>query len=168
MTLLFRHYREQDADILRDAADDHHVRLHTYTIPVNPTLDWSKDRIATSVTERQELFGLFDGDKLVAEAGWFLDEQDSLEIGYMVPREARGKGYGRRAISELISYLRQDKHYTGPILAKVTKDNETSIHILEKACFVRVGEGEHFSKGRGRLVQNWHYVINKIDQLDNF
>ncbi len=80
---------------------------------------------------------------LIAAAGFFgpPDEEGSVEIGYSIVEEWRGKG----AATEIVEFLVKTAfgyEYVNLIKARTSKDNAASIKVLQKNGFFLSGSGE--------------------------
>lgn len=80
-------------------------------------------------------------DELVAAGGFFgpPDENGSIEIGYSVVEQFRGKGYAGEMVSALIK-IASENPKVKQICAHTVIDNQASIKVLLKNGFRRSGE----------------------------
>lgn len=76
------------------------------------------------------------------------------EVGYGIAREHWGRGYATKALAEFLTVLQER-----PLHARVVKDNEGSIRVLERNGFVRVGDEKGFSDIRQEEVEEWIYLL---------
>ena len=66
------------------------------------------------------------------------DSRSAVEIGYGIAPSCRGRGAGRRAIAELVSWARSEVRVKC-ILVETSVDNIPSQRVLERNGFVRTG-----------------------------
>lgn len=66
-------------------------------------------------------------------------EDRTVEIGYSVVPDRRGRGYATEATRALVEWALGESH-VGAIVAGCDKKNAPSIRILERIGFVRTGE----------------------------
>jgi RimJ/RimL family protein N-acetyltransferase len=72
------------------------------------------------------------------------------EVSYWLGREHWGKGIASRA---LVLFLEQV--IERPLFARVAKDNQASLRVLQKCKFVITGEDKGFANARGIEVEEW-------------
>jgi RimJ/RimL family protein N-acetyltransferase len=77
-------------------------------------------------------------DELLGSIGWRLVDQDNVQIGYWVKREARGRGVATRAL-RLLSRWAFDELRSGRVQLLAEPENEVSQRVAEKAGFRREG-----------------------------
>ena len=77
------------------------------------------------------------------------------EISYWIGREFWGRGIATRALSAFL------KEATArPLFARVAKDNQASIRVLEKCGFKQTGEDKGFSNARGYEVEEFVFSLD--------
>ena len=77
-------------------------------------------------------------DELLGSIGWRLVDQDNVQIGYWVKREARGRGVATRAL-RLLSHWALEELATGRVQLLAEPENPSSQRVAEKAGFRREG-----------------------------
>jgi len=75
-------------------------------------------------------------------------------IGYWIGKEFWGLGIATKALH---SFLNQT--IARPLYARVVKDNLSSMRVLEKNGFVKVGQDKGYAHGRGNEVDEWIYKL---------
>lgn len=109
------------------------------------TEHWAKILADETITIRTILFeGLVAGH--IVSHGWFGEP----EISYWIGREFWGRGITTRALSEFLVQL-ADR----PLYARVAKDNQASIRVLDKCGFEHSGEDKGYSNARGEEVEEF-------------
>jgi len=76
------------------------------------------------------------------------DEDDSVEVGYGLIPSARGRGYAREALCELLSIARS--HGIVRVRGTTTRDNVASQHVMVAAGMLLVAEDDalkHYETG---------------------
>lgn len=87
------------------------------------------------VNDTNEPIGVF-GIKHIADAG-------SVEVSYLLKRDAKGKGYAQEAVTMLIS-IAQEKWNCSKVIAEIHKNNLESINFIRKQDFVLEGQKQDF------------------------
>lgn len=77
------------------------------------------------------------------------------EVSYWLGREYWGRGIATRALT---AFLRE--YPTRPLHARVVKDNEASLRVLQKCGFVICGEDRGFANARGAEVEEYVLVCD--------
>jgi RimJ/RimL family protein N-acetyltransferase len=109
------------------------------------TEHWAKIMADETITLRTILFeGLVAGH--IVSHGWFGEP----EISYWIGREFWRRGIATRALSEFLVQM-ADR----PLYARVAKNNQASIRVLEKCGFKHTGEDKGFSNARGEEVEEF-------------
>lgn len=166
--ITFRPLELSDSQAYRDMMADPDIVKFAATVPVNPSLGWATERIQdrnqSNDSRGPKEFGLFllkdDHQRLVGNALWFDASDGNTEIGYAIHADYRGKGLAQKALQLILRHVRKTIGYKGRIYAGVAKDNPASMHILEKANFVKGWDWESQSIGRGSSVQLWVYYFD--------
>ena len=73
----------------------------------------------------------------------YLPDAESVEISYLIKRDAQGKGYAKEAVQLLIS-IAQEKWNCKKIVAEIHKDNVASIRFIKKQNFVLEKQHQDF------------------------
>jgi RimJ/RimL family protein N-acetyltransferase len=106
---------------------------------------WAKIMADESITIKTILAdGQVAGHVLVHN--WFGEP----EVSYWLGREHWGKGIASRA---LVLFLEQV--IERPLFARVAKDNQASLRVLQKCGFVITGEDKGFANARSTEVEEW-------------
>ncbi|MFO7583297.1 MAG: GNAT family N-acetyltransferase [Anaerolineales bacterium] len=106
---------------------------------------WAKIMADESITIKTILAdGQVAGHVLVH--GWFGEP----EVSYWLGREHWGKGIASRALALFLEQV-----LVRPLFARVAKDNEASLRVLQKCGFVITGEDKGFANARGAEVEEW-------------
>lgn len=72
---------------------------------------------------------------VVGRAGFnFRDSYDGMELGYLIGKESRNKGYATEVCRGILDYVKREFH-PKEIRALTTKDNDSSKKVLEKIGF---------------------------------
>jgi L-amino acid N-acyltransferase len=80
--------------------------------------------------------------------GWMgVDDAAEPEVFYAFEARAAGRGYATEAVAAFAAFLLA-RFSLPAVTAAVFDDNPASMRVLEKAGFVRAGQGEHASAGR--------------------
>jgi RimJ/RimL family protein N-acetyltransferase len=84
---------------------------------------------------------LDDADRVAGECGTKTppDSAGTVEVGYGLAAQSRGRGLGGAAVAELVARLRREPGVRA-IEAEVHIDNEPSRRILQRLGFDRIGE----------------------------
>ena len=82
-------------------------------------------------------------------------------IGYWVGPPYWGTGFASEAASAVVAHLFEGGAVE--IEARVNADNPASVHVLEKAGLVKVGEGEGFCLARGEVSPMLVYRATSAD-----
>ncbi len=76
-------------------------------------------------------------------------DQDGIpEISYWIDKSRWGQGITTAAVGQFLQEVSER-----PIRARAVVDNTTSIRILERWGFTRVGESQEFANARGAVVK---------------
>lgn len=138
-SLLFRRAQIKDLKLTFGWANDPESRamsFNTSMIPFEDHSRWFQKRVDTQ-GEKQELLIAILGEKPVGQIRFDL-EGDVAEISYMIDKEYRGQGFGKKIISEgiMACSLRPEGY-----IAQVKKENVASCRIFESCGFEKVEEG---------------------------
>lgn len=82
---------------------------------------------------------------VVGDAGFLgpPGEDETIEIGYSVVPDRRGRGYATEAVSALVAWALEQPGVSG-VVARCTPHNTPSVRLLERLGFRRTGvEAEH-------------------------
>lgn len=79
---------------------------------------------------------------------------DEPEIGYWIDKTYWGKGIATQALTLFLEEIE-----LRPLYARVAKDNQGSIRVLEKCGFIRHGEDKGFSNARGVEVEEYILML---------
>jgi RimJ/RimL family protein N-acetyltransferase len=79
---------------------------------------------------------------------------DEPEIGYWIDKTYWGKGVATRALALFLEEIE-----LRPLYARVAKDNQGSIRVLEKCGFIRHGEDKGFANARGAEVEEYILML---------
>ncbi len=136
--LQLRPLRTSDAESLHGAFSD--AELMTYWSS-GPHRNFAETRsyIAGNMTAEFPTWGMAMGEG--PAIGWVVlipHREGVREIGYILRRDAWGRGYAREAATRIIDYGFQELGLRR-IFADVDPDNTASIVLLEKLGFVREG-----------------------------
>lgn len=150
---------DEDAEAFRAMLDEPEVARNTGSIPKNPDMAWTLQRLADRrriEAETGEMVdrGVYLGETLVGMATFFRNKAGEIEIGYLVHADWRGRGIATYACHAAIALARCFGH-TGTLVAAYAKDNPSSGRVLEKAGFKPDGEGSFTSLGRGGDIDCW-------------
>ncbi|WP_262694309.1 GNAT family N-acetyltransferase [Kordiimonas aquimaris] len=136
--LTLRSIPDTDLDAFFHMLNDPTLAVNTGSIPYPITRAWAQERLdkkrAMEVAGTAQDWGLYDGETLVGNAGWFTAETGGREIGYAIHRDHRGKGYATQAARLVVERIRSDG-YRDKIYAGYFKDNPASGRVLEKLGF---------------------------------
>ena len=78
------------------------------------------------------------------------NEEGEIEIGYGTYQEFRNKGFMTEIVSGIIVWAKFQPKVKS-IIASTDKSNIASFKVLEKNCFVKIGETE--------LLLNWKLIL---------
>lgn len=99
-----------------------------------------------AATPVEECFGVWvmverHGDTVVGDIGFHgpPDKSGSIEIGYAVVPDRRGRGYAAEAAQALVAWA-LDQPSVSSIAAGCDPENRPSIRTLERVGFLRTGE----------------------------
>jgi RimJ/RimL family protein N-acetyltransferase len=117
--------------------------------------DWEQFTAHWAKIQASDAFNqvIVDGGEVVGSIFAFWMEGEH-EVGYGIAREHWGRGLATKALAEFLEKL-ADR----PLHARVVKDNEGSIKVLERNGFVRIGDERAFSDIRGEEVEEWLYLL---------
>ena len=82
-----------------------------------------------------------------------------LEVSYWLGKEFWGKGIATQALGLFLQEVT-----TRPLAARVAKDNQASIRVMEKNGFELTGDGKWFSNARGMEIDELVWV-KKFERL---
>ena len=94
-----------------------------------------------------------DGEVAGNVLSWALDGR--RVVGYWLGREFWGRGVATAALAEFVQELE-----TRPLHAWVARSNRSSIRVLEKCGFERVGETREHDERIGRVVEMFLYELD--------
>ncbi|MBO0441855.1 GNAT family N-acetyltransferase [Candidatus Enterococcus ikei] len=87
-------------------------------------------------------YKIFDQKTYIGFGKLSWDEEDKIEVGYMIAPEHWGKGYATQVIADLMNLIKQSKVLSrSTIYAIIDPNNGASKHLLEKYDFVSVWQG---------------------------
>jgi RimJ/RimL family protein N-acetyltransferase len=110
----------------------------------------SRIRVDPSVVERViEADGTFAG----TIASFEIDGE--REVTYWIDRALWGRGIASAALQSFLSISTER-----PLFARAAADNASSLRVLEKAGFRRIGVDRGFARGRGEEIEE---VILRLD-----
>jgi RimJ/RimL family protein N-acetyltransferase len=84
-------------------------------------------------------------------------EAGKLEVSYWIGKTYWGKGITTQALTLFLQY----ENKTRPIHARVAKDNQRSLRVLEKCGFTIIGEDKGFANAREDEVEEYILELNK-------
>ena len=70
-------------------------------------------------------------NEVIGRVGFEYYDDSAVSLGFMIRKDKRKKGYAFRACLNCITYMKVN-HPELKIVAKVSKDNEASVHLLTK------------------------------------
>jgi RimJ/RimL family protein N-acetyltransferase len=159
--LLLREHRMTDLD---DLAVFHGDERTTRYLP------WpvrSRDDTRTALLKKlSQHRAQAEGDWLVlaieeASSGRVIGEVDlrrgrpgHAEIGYVVRRDAEGKGLASEAVRELLRLAAEEFGVT-TVVARIVPGNEASVRFAERHGFVRDAEGDSLDPENPTLAYRW-------------
>lgn len=77
------------------------------------------------------------------------------EVCYWLGKSFWGQGIATQALRAFLSIIIER-----PLYAAVAKDNNGSLHVLEKCGFVIIGEGRGFANARGAEIEEYHLKLD--------
>ncbi len=92
--------------------------------------------------ERNPAFGVFDGDRLVGIAGYYVETGEKTKhrghlVGVYVRPETRGSGAAKQLIAAVIESARQNVTF---LYLQVTRASERAVRFYERAGFTVYGQ----------------------------
>lgn len=101
-----------------------------------------------------------DGPDMVGLVFLNKEKEDGVfQVSYVVGEAFRNTGYATEAVTAVRDHLFEAG--AKALTAKVYQDNETSAHVLTRAGFDYVGEGEAYSAARGAVAPTWRYRLER-------
>ncbi len=70
-------------------------------------------------------------NEVIGRVGFEYFDESTVSLGFMIRKDKRNKGYAFRACLNCITYMKVN-HPELKIVAKVSKENEASVHLLTK------------------------------------
>ena len=86
-------------------------------------------------------------------------EEGVFQVSYVVGPAFRNTGYATEAVQAVRDHLFEAG--ARALTAKVYQDNDTSAHVLTRAGFDYIGEGEAYSAARGAVAPTWRYRLER-------
>ncbi len=155
MQIAIRKSIESDLEIFfQNQTDDEANHMAAFT-PKNPSdrsayiTKWSENLKKDSINMQSILVD----DRVVGCVVKFVMEGDA-EITYAIDKALWGQGVTTHALQK---FLEIEK--TRPIFGRVAFDNFASQKVLEKAGFIRIGEGKWFANARGKEIEEFIYQL---------
>ncbi len=164
--LELRPLRASDAESLHDAFSDEKLMAYWSSEPHKDLVETER-YITGNMTAKYPTWAIAIGEG--PAIGWvvLIPHRDGVrEIGYILRRDAWGKGYASEAVTRIIDYGFRELGLRR-IFADVDPDNAASIVLLEKLGFVREGLlraewethiGVRDSYIYGLLAADWQHV----------
>lgn len=149
--LLLREVREDDLPIFFEQQLDSDANYMAAFTAENPadrdafTAHWHKILDDDTTTNKTILLAGQVAGHIARFERW-----GKPEVTYWIGKEYWGKGLATRALSELLSQVKER-----PVYARVAKDNTASVRVLEKCGFKIAGEDKGFSNARGKEVEEY-------------
>lgn len=110
---------------------------------------WNKIQVDQTVISKVILYK----EQVVGNLGRFeLFKQP--HISYWIDKEYWGKGIATKALDLFLQEIEER-----PLFARVAKDNQGSIRVLEKCGFVITGEDKGFSQARNQEVEEYIFRL---------
>lgn len=166
MPLQLKAIPDSHVDAFFELMNDPTLSINSGSIPMGVDRAWALNRLSERRQEEKDGTrvdrGLYDGETLIGIAGWFINEEDQMEIGYAIHKDHRGKGLATRAAAMVVDMLR-GSDYGGPIYAQYFKDNEASGRVLEKLGFEPDGSTEGLSAARGGTSPAWIVKLPAVE-----
>ncbi|MDT8342914.1 MAG: GNAT family protein [Thermohalobaculum sp.] len=160
--LMLRPLRPSDAGPMALYASDPRVARMTTSIPHPYPPGAAQAYIAARVAGRpDETVWAIDatpigGSELV---GVILHRPQTGEVGYWVGPPFWNTGYASEALAALVAHLFDAGAVR--LTASVMAENVASAHVLAKAGFAEVGQGEGYSVARGETVMVRKFALDR-------
>ena len=77
-------------------------------------------------------------NEVIGRVGFEYYDDSTVSLGFMIRKDKRNKGYAFRACRNCITYMKVN-HPELKIVAKVSKENESSVHLLTKISNMMLG-----------------------------
>ena len=142
-------------------------KIKEYVDDLAATLEEEKEYIKDYIRFQYRLceYGIWaivekSSGKIIGRAG--LEQRDDiegLEIGYVIGRDYRQKGYAKEAVRAILEYAREE-YGLDTIHAFTRRDNVESVALLEKFGFAKSGEYCINQKVHDRYDADLHKVVN--------
>lgn len=133
--MLFENYinseSESDLKKLQKFLDENQIGVKTFRYYEKRNLKVINNHICTILFE--------DNNKLIGY-GHLDKENDIVWLGIMVADNLKGKGYGKKILSQLIT------KYDSDIFLTVDKDNQSATSLYKKFGFIIIEEKDFFYK----------------------
>ncbi|WP_430602126.1 hypothetical protein IGJ02_002387 [Enterococcus sp. DIV0724b] len=144
--LTFDFYQENDQQLYSLLTKD--IRVMRYITekaePENEAIENFKKILAYNKAHNDQTgyYKIFDQETYIGFGKLSWDEENKIEIGYMLLPEHWGKGYATQVIAILLDFIEQSKTLSAAtIYAIIDPKNGASKHLLEKYHFVSVWQG---------------------------
>lgn len=111
---------------------------------------WLRILSANSITKQTILY-----EGQVAGNIMGFDQFEKPSVGYWLGREFWGKGIATAALKLFLKQVA-----TRPLYARVAKDNQGSMRVLEKCGFAICGEDKGFAHARGTEIEEYIYRLD--------
>src|SRR6478735_1007276 len=153
--LILRGWQAEDADVLFPTFSDPELLTWWSRAPYADVEELRRDVVArNSGGWRGWIITMAGTDRAIGQVAAGEKRQGGVsEIGYLLAREAHGKGIAREAVSGLVSQLFAEGQRR--VFADTDPDNVQSIALLERLGF----------RLEGRLRGEWHTHIGVRDSL---
>ncbi|MBM7688862.1 GNAT family N-acetyltransferase [Enterococcus ureilyticus] len=87
-------------------------------------------------------YKIFDQETYIGFGKLSWDDEDKIEIGYMILPEKWGKGYATLVIAHFLDWIKRSRSLSQfTVYAIIDPKNSASKHLLEKHAFVSVWQG---------------------------
>jgi RimJ/RimL family protein N-acetyltransferase len=128
-----RRLTTEDAPLLVEATSEETGRALWDSHPAGPySLDEARAALA-KWSDKDQSFGVFENNRLVAAVGLMPDGDGSAELAYWVRPESRGRGLAVEAVGHLTRWAHNNgfRH----LWLEIRPDNETSQRVAERAGY---------------------------------
>ena len=155
--LIIREQTEEDLNRLYEIYDDEEIRR--FVEPLYEEYEKEREYLLDYIANQYRFheYGLWaltlkDGGELIGRAGFSVREgYDIPELGYVIGRDYRGRGYAKEALCAIMDYGKEELGLC-EYMAFCDRENTASVRLLESLGFSRSGRDEIMGRMHERYL----------------
>lgn len=137
--LLFREIEVGDTDRIVEWRSDYDVYrffVHPHKLTIEEHLNWYHN-IYLLDEKRTDFMAIEKSSMLPIGVFGLIKNENTVEVNYLLSKEARGKGYAMEAVDYLLRYAK-NKWSPTKFIAEIHKENLASISLIKRMGFTEV------------------------------